>query len=673
MNNRTRRKRWLDHPLACCVGCMIIVIFSPHVEGAGWEHWLANHLNARLPIVEHRLSEIDTQLKDLPILPDLDSLGSHGFHSNFTAGSEENWFQIAWDKPQSIDGIAVVPTRLTTQSGEMSNYGFPVSMRVEAMIPGGKEPVIIAEMKDSHLEFRRGDPVFFSIPNTEVLSLRFVPINLPTLPGKQVRFFSISELMIFRGESNIAPNGRLSAPYSIDAEVGWNLGYLVDGQSPLGPPEVPPQGISLGWHADLAEKSQTTTWARIDLGGIRRFDGVRIIAARGDSPVKGPGFGFPVGFRIEVSDTAASGSWRLSLNRGEEDFTNPGYNPVTLHFPPESARYVRLVVAKQAQPDKLTSPRTLLSEFEVLDGLVNLALERKVTTSDPKASKRHDATRVWSADGLTDGFSSTGRLIPLRRWAVDLSRRFDLSFERHALLAEQNTILERTRRWTLTTLIISLTAAIFGLAIWLIRQRRSNRRHLQDLRRRISSDLHDEVGSNLATIALLAEIAPTKNSLASFDDISRMARESSHSLREILDLTIAPNRARKPLPERLREIATLMLTEQTWEYSGGVAPSLDLEQRRNFIFFIKEALHNISHHARAKHVWIHFDADNSEAVLRVSDDGCGLPPPPPAGTPRLRALEQRAESLHGSLAIESAPGKGTALILRFPLLSSQPP
>ena len=39
-----------------------------------------------------------------------------------------------------------------------------------------------------------------------------------------------------------------------------------------------------------------------------------------------------------------------------------------------------------------------------------------------------------------------------------------------------------------------------------------------------------------------------------------------------------------------------------WEYSGDAVPNLDPEQRRNFVFFIKEALHNISHHARAKHV-----------------------------------------------------------------------
>jgi len=480
---------------------------------------------------------------------------------------------------------------------------------------------VLAELPDSHLGVRRGDPVFFEIPPTEVLSLRFIPVDLPRLPGKHVRFFSVSELMVFQGERNIAPDGNLSAAFSIDAEFGWNLRYLVDGQSPLGPPEVKPPSRSLGWHTDLAETGSTVTWAAIDLGEELHFNGVNIVAARGDSPVKGPGFGFPVRFQIEVSGGDDPAEWKTVWTSGKVDFPNPGYNPVTLHFPPVTARHVRLVISRQHQPDQFTAPRVLLSEIQVLDGITNLALGKKVTTPDRLLSRPHDGVRVWSVEGLTDGHSSTGRLIPLRRWVSDLSRHFDLALERRALLAERATILEHARIWGLTAIFSLLSVVIIGLVFWQIRLRLTGRRQVKALRHRISSDLHDEVGSNLATIALLAEIAPPKDPSERFGDISRMARESSLSLREIVDLTIMP--------------------------------------------FIKEALHNISRHASARHVTIHFDADDSRVTLRIADDGCGLPPPPPGGQPRLRALEQRAESLHGSLAVESEPGHGTTLTLRF--------
>jgi signal transduction histidine kinase len=663
------RKRGTGSPVGWSgiCGMLVMMAVTATARGDGFDHWLASRLSSRLPVVERRLAEIATEVQGLPVLPDMDSLGTHGFHSNFTSGSEENWFAIAWTTPQTIDGIALLPTRLTTQSGETSNYGFPNALRVEAMVPGSRDPIVLAELPDSHLNFRRGDPVFFEIPPTEVLSLRFIPIDLPKFPGKHVRFFSVSELMVFQGERNIAPDGNLSAAFSIDAEFGWNLRYLVDGQSPLGPPEVKPPSRSLGWHTDLVETGSTPTWAAIDLGKDLRFDAVSIVAARGDSPVKGPGFGFPVNFQIEVRRDGDPSKWATVWSGGTEDFPNPGYNPVTLHFPPVIARHVRLVISRQHQPDRLTAPRILLSEIQVLDGLENLALGKSVTTPDRIKSRPHDGARVWSVEGLTDGHSSTGRLIPLRRWVSDLSRHFELALERRALLAERATILEHARIWGLSAIFSLLSVVIIGLVFWQIRLRVAGRRQVKALRHRISSDLHDEVGSNLATIALLAEVAPLQDSSERFSDISRMARESSLSLREIVDLTITPNRARKPLPERLREIANLMLKEHQWQFIGEASPSLDPEQRRNLVFFIKEALHNISRHAAAKQVTIHFDADDSQVTLRIADDGCGLPPPSPGGQPRLRALEQRAESLHGSLAVESEPGHGTTLTLRFML------
>lgn len=655
-------------PLGGISGVLGLMISAAFAAGEhGFDHWLANRLSARLPIIERRLADIANETKGLPVLPDLDSLGTHGFHSNFTSGSEENWFSINWTEPQFIDGIALLPTRLTTQSGDTSNYGFPNALRVEAKVRGSDKPIILTELPDSHLNFRRGDPVFFKIPPTEVISLSFIPIDLPRFPGKHVRFFSVSELMVFQGERNIAPEGVLSAPFSIDEEFGWNLRYLVDGQSPLGPPELKPQSRSLGWHTDLVETGATATWAAIDLGEELRFDSVCIVAAKGDSPVKGPGFGFPVSFRFEVTSDDDADEWEAIWSSGEEDFPNPGYNPVMLHFPPVVARYVRLVISKQHQPDLLTAPRVLLSEIQVLDGINNLALGKKVTTPDRILSRPHDGARVWSVEGLTDGHSSTGRLIPLRRWVSDLSRHFDLALERRVLLAERATILENARIWGLSAIFSLLSVVIIGLVFWQIRLRLSGRRQVKALRHRISSDLHDEVGSNLATIALLAEVAPPQDPTERFSDISRMARESSLSLREIVDLTITPNRARKPLPERLREIANLMLKDHHWEFIGDATPSLDPEQRRNLVFFIKEALHNVSRHAAAEHVAIHFDADDSQVTLRVSDDGCGLPPPPRGGKPRLRALEQRAQSLNGSLAVESEPHLGTTLTLRFTL------
>jgi signal transduction histidine kinase len=618
----------------------------------------------RLGEIDKRIRQIDGEMRTLPVMSDIDARGTHGFHSNFSHQSEEHWFEIRWDKPQLIDGIGMVPTRITTQSGLRSNYGLPARMRIEATRAGETKRFVLTEIADTRLDLRRGEPIFLNVNAAGITSLRFIPIDLPTLPGKAVRFFSLAEVMVYQGLRNIAREGKTVASYSIDGEVGWNIHYLTDEQSPLGPPELPQPGNSLGWHGDLARGPAKPTWAVIDLGEPREFDSIRLVAARGDAPLKGPGFGFPVRFRFEVANEAADGEWNEIWTTGETDMTNPGYNPRTFRFTPARGRFVRVSIDELHAPDAFTMPRILLSEMEVLHGLDNLALNRPVSTPDGYDSIPHDATRVWSRAGLTDGYSSTGHLIPEREWAGSLSRRFDLICETTRLGAERAKLVEYWHRLFLTVTFTLLSAAVIGLLAWQMRIRMQNRRTMLSLRGRISSDLHDEVGSNLATIALLSELGPDPGNL---DDINRLSRETSLALREIVDITLAPERARKPLLDRLRDIATLMLRDHQWSFEGGDAPVFDLEQRRNLVFYFKESLHNIIRHAGAKSVRIVFENAPPDFRLIIEDDGKGIQTSSPDVMGNLNTLRQRAESLRGKFEVDSKPGEGTRLTLAIPI------
>jgi signal transduction histidine kinase len=624
---------------------------------------LEERLSPELRRIDARLREIETALAELPVMPDMDALGTHGFHSNFTPDSEGNWFEISWPQPQRVDSIAMIPTRLITQSGQRLNYGLPERIEIEAILPGSTTLQPLVVIGETHLRLRRGEPLFVALPPVEVLTLRFKPVGLPTLPGKTVRFFSLAELMIFDGEKNAARAGQLRAAFSIDQEVGWNLGYLTDGQSPLGPPELPTPGHSLGWNSDNGTTAEGMAYAVIDLGQERTFEQARVIGARGDAPIKGPGFGFPARFALQVSD-ADEGPWREVWNTDKADFSNPGYNPVTLDFPPAKGRFVRLFCTKFDLPDTLTTPRVLLSELELLHDGVNVALNCPVKSNDVKQSRSHDATRVWSSAGLTDGFSSTGKLISPRRWTAELAKRFDLYFEQRNLTLRQEQIIAQIQRMVRFSIVALLSAAVLVLIIWQVRIRRGNRRHLAGLRRRISSDLHDEVGSNLATISLLSELASAPGQL---ETISRLAQESAQSLREIVQITLTPESTPKPLDAVLRDIAALMLSKHDWTLGGHPNLELNLEQRRNLIFFFKEALHNIIRHAQATQVTISLALQDSCARLSIEDNGQGLPASEAEGSVQLRTLQQRTDSLGGTLSVTSAHDSGTQLLLLFPL------
>lgn len=642
---------------------LFIVGFARGQEIAEY-HPFPDRFSQRLRVIAARLRDIDGELRTLPVTSDVDAGGTHGFHSNFSPTSEEHWFEIGWDEPQVIDGIAVIPTRITTQSGLTSNYGFPVSLRIEATRRGEKNRFILAEVSDTRLDLRRGEPLFLDVRGKEITSLRFIPVNLPTLPGKDVRCFSLAEAMVYQGAVNIARSGKLSAPFSVNGEMGWNINYLTDEQSSLGPPELPQPGNSLGWHADLGRGAATPTWAIIDLGSLQDFETIRLVAAIGDAPLKGPGFGFPVSFHFETAEKAMEGPWKTLWSSGDRQVTNPGYNPMKFHFPPARGRYVRVSIDKLHAPDAYATPRLILSEMEVLHGLDNLALNRPVSTPDSYASIFYDAKRIWSRAGLTDGYSSTGRLIGERRWVWSLSRRFNLICEKDLLGKEQTNLLKYWDSLTISSIFAALSATVIVLLAWQVRQRLVNQNKILALRNRISSDLHDEVGSNLATISLLSELTPDPTNL---EDIHRLSQETSLALREIVEINLSSIRARKPLAERLRDIASLMLRKHEWTFEASASPSFDLEQRKHLIFYFKESLHNIIRHARAKTVHITLDKVPPHYRLYIEDDGQGIQNAPPDMIGNLHTLRQRAANLGGTFTVESQPGKGTRLTLLFPI------
>lgn len=138
---------------------------------------MARQFSPRLNQIEFRLAQIAKDLQALPVISDIDALGTHGFHSNFSPQSEEHWFEIRWDQPQDMDGIGLIPTRITTQSGRRSNYGLPVRMRIEATRGDSNQRLTLAGIADTRLDQRRGEPIFLKVNGSGITSLRFIPIE----------------------------------------------------------------------------------------------------------------------------------------------------------------------------------------------------------------------------------------------------------------------------------------------------------------------------------------------------------------------------------------------------------------------------------------------------------------------------------------------------------------
>ncbi len=197
-------------------------------------------------------------------------------------------------------------------------------------------------------------------------------------------------------------------------------------------------------------------------------------------------------------------------------------------------------------------------------------------------------------------------------------------------------------------------------------------RRLTRLRLRIARDLHDEVGSNLGTIALLSEVLAKQHPAPAEEltEIRRVASQTIDSLRDIVWFLDPAVDQMSELVLRMKETAGTILRGHVSQFSssgesGAPGPSLDF--RRNIFLMFKEILHNILCHARAKRVDIAVQITPREFLLTVRDDGIGFDERAVLRGNGLKNLRRRAAELGGRIEIETAPSAGTIISVRAPI------
>jgi signal transduction histidine kinase/ligand-binding sensor domain-containing protein len=229
------------------------------------------------------------------------------------------------------------------------------------------------------------------------------------------------------------------------------------------------------------------------------------------------------------------------------------------------------------------------------------------------------------------------------------------------------------RGWFLALAAAALAAAAF----WLHRFRRERAVALERLRLEIATDLHDDLGSGLAQIAILGEVARRDQgprAAATLGEIAALARSLRESMADIV-WAIDPRRDRlSNLVGRMRQVAYNLLEAEGVEVQF-TAPGereidrigLDPDRRRHLLLAFKEALANVARHAAASRARIEIAAAAGRLRLTVEDDGRGFDPQTAVEGEGLMSLRRRAAALGGSLEVRSAPGAGTTVELTVPL------
>ncbi len=222
-----------------------------------------------------------------------------------------------------------------------------------------------------------------------------------------------------------------------------------------------------------------------------------------------------------------------------------------------------------------------------------------------------------------------------------------------------------------------LVACLLILIVWgSYTYRMANIRKLQQLRVDIASDLHDEIGSNLGSIALRSKMLSKNTALSdkvqhNLLEIDRISRQTSVSMRDIIWL-INPEKGQIiDLKDKLKQIAVQLLVNINFNFTmtGNYKKEIPLELRRNILAAYKEILHNIIKHAKASRVEIKVEALTKKIIIKVEDNGVGFDQSRvETDGIGLQSMQRRTERLKGSLNIDTAPGGGASIKLSIPIM-----
>jgi len=197
-----------------------------------------------------------------------------------------------------------------------------------------------------------------------------------------------------------------------------------------------------GYHSQITKNPDEVKWVQVDLGKARGATHIRIVPAYDEFGGIGAGFGFPVRYRIEVSNDAAfKKGVRALLDASGKDQPNPGSRTIEVATDGKPFRYVRVTATRLGE--RKNDYILALAELEVHPegGGENFALGATVTAKDSIESGVR-----WGRDNLVDGIFFKEVRDPEALAELQQSLRPPETDARLAEIAEELKPLEKERK-----------------------------------------------------------------------------------------------------------------------------------------------------------------------------------------------------------------------------------
>jgi signal transduction histidine kinase len=197
---------------------------------------------------------------------------------------------------------------------------------------------------------------------------------------------------------------------------------------------------------------------------------------------------------------------------------------------------------------------------------------------------------------------------------------------------------------------------------------------LQQMRTRIASDLHDDIGSTLTSISYYSELVKMqlKEDDASLkpmlDKIGGSARTTINAMSDIVWIINPKNDTTENLVSRMKHYAAEMLGERNIQYTFDTNEEmkkleLNMQHRKNLYLIYKEAVHNAVKYSACSNIEIDFTATDHTISLSIHDNGKGFDTQNASDGNGLVNMKKRAEEISAHFEVCAAQAKGTHIKL----------
>jgi signal transduction histidine kinase len=211
----------------------------------------------------------------------------------------------------------------------------------------------------------------------------------------------------------------------------------------------------------------------------------------------------------------------------------------------------------------------------------------------------------------------------------------------------------------------------------LIEELRASRQRLvaaqDEERRKIERNLHDGAQQQLVALAVklrLTEQIAERDPAKAKEMLAALQTDTSEALEDLRDLArgiYPPLLADKGLAAALEAQARKSAVPTTVESTDVDRYAPEVEA--TIYFCTLEALQNVAKYAAATRAQIRLGRTDGHVTFEIEDDGAGFDTRTTGYGTGLRGMADRLDAIGGSLEVRSAPGRGTTIAGRVPVLT----